>query len=98
MASRTGYKQLYSSNRINASSAGRSGQTRMGRFRGAAQGFSEKSGGSVSQNGRMLSRRQRDYQVRKGIRNWELEHGRKFGTEPGTGTGGGSAFKALATG
>lgn len=64
---RIGYKQQYSSNGINASSAGRVGQTAMGRFNGATQGFSESRGGQVSNNGRMISRRQRYGQVRAGL-------------------------------
>lgn len=65
--SRTGYRQQYSSNGINASSAGRAGQTVNGRFNGATQGFSTERGGAVSQQGRMLNRRQRYRQVRTGL-------------------------------
>lgn len=67
MASKTGYQQQYSSNGINASSAGRVGQTKTGRFSGATQGFSVEPGGAKSQKGRMISRRQRYYQVRVGF-------------------------------
>lgn len=93
---RPNYRQQYSTNGINSPSAGRTGQTAKGRFNGATQGFSEESGGKVSRNGRMLTRRQRDYQVRKGIRDWELQNGRRYGTLPGE--GGGAGFQALSAG
>lgn len=102
MATRTkkdkGYKQQYSSNGINASSAGRTGQTSRGRFKGGRQGFTDPDTGKPSVNGKMISRRQQDYQVRKGIRNWELENQRKFGTLPGEGNGRWDKSMALATG
>lgn len=87
MAKRERYKQYYSSNTINASSAGRSGQTKMGRFMGGRQGFTDADTGKLSANGRMISRRQQDYQIRKGIRNWEIANQRRFGTLPGEGGG-----------
>lgn len=67
MASRTGYRQQYSTNGINSPSAGRTGQTARGRFTGATQGLSVEKGGAKSQKGRMISRRQRYYQVRVGL-------------------------------
>lgn len=67
MARNTGYKQRYSSNKINASSAGRTGQTKTGRFSGAAQGFSVGRGGAKSNGGKMISRRERYGQVRRGL-------------------------------
>lgn len=65
-------------------------------------------GNVIKQSGRgkLATRRQRDYDIRAGIRKWELENGRRFGTLPGepgselrgSGGSGGGGGLALATG
>lgn len=70
---RTNYKQYYSSNKVQSSSTGRKNQaqqtSRNGRYHGSTQGLTDADTGKVSQKGRQISRRQREYQIRKAFDN-----------------------------
>lgn len=66
-SSKTGFRQQYSANGINASTAGHSGATTQGRFKGGRQGFSVEQGGAKSHDGKYISRRKKYYQVRVGL-------------------------------
>lgn len=65
-----GFKQMYSTNRNNASSAGRANQSQQtsvnGRYYGSRQAQSLTSGGAVGRKGLYISRNKQAYDIKRG--------------------------------